>query len=605
MSTNAEPAMVVVDDGHAPALATNTHSDGARLEHRPSLTEALTLRRNLLQSLWTGVRQLPRGRRIVLMIRLAVSFAQIVAYIPILALPGSNRTSPSHEEGRVCIPDSLFKYIVVHIVRLALDIPVELYLCLSPHRTRQGRRAGPEARAAAERSRPLGSEYLDIKVGKISTLLGIASLVIFFVGNAIVYSSTECSRPPAEAVPLFWAALSSLIIVYIFIVEIAVLAFLIVCALPLLIVIMRALGLQHRLPQGELHPETGKIDQSEVDKRAKLVYYTPAEEDEVGQGAEGEVSGQAEPGTPTSQLNSMLEEARQVAAGGDPAAVRPGLGSRRPTQESIQSASEAALGPFGRLTRLIIARRRSSPTTSGRNNHGKSSATPAASSYAATPTAESNHPSSATTNTKSKTSKKGKLKYPLHPLPAHRATCPICLCDFEEPEPDQGPEPEPLRLLECGHVMHRSCVDQWLTTVSGRCPVCQKAVIPEMESKRAETTANANASADARVNQNESLAGVQVAEVPNGQSINEHGETPTAARIESVDAANVSSTTAETTAETTAKTSAAGSAPATTEVEAPVSPSSPLVSGANAVELTQESHELQPITQKHSHASPS
>lgn len=26
--------------------------------------------------------------------------------------------------------------------------------------------------------------------------------------------------------------------------------------------------------------------------------------------------------------------------------------------------------------------------------------------------------------------------------------------------------------------MHRSCVDQWLTTVSGRCPVCQKAVIP-------------------------------------------------------------------------------------------------------------------------------
>ena len=148
-------------------------------------------------------------------------------------------------------------------------------------------------------------------------------------------------------------------------------------------------------------------------------------------------------------------------------------------------------------------------------------------------------------------------------------------------------------------------MDQWLTTVSGRCPVCQKAVIPEMESKRAETTANANASADARVNQNESLAGVQVAEVPNGQSINKHGETPTAARIESVDAANVSSTTAETTAETTAKTSAAVSAPATTEVEAPVSPSSPLVSGANAVELTQESHELQPITQKHSHASPS
>ncbi|KAJ1026869.1 hypothetical protein NDA16_002165 [Ustilago loliicola] len=295
MSTNAEPATAVADGGHAPALGSNNNANGAPLERRPSLTEALILRRNLLQSLWTGIRQLPRGRRIVLMVRLVVSFAQIVAFIPILALPGSNRTSPSHEDGRVCIPDSLFKYIVVHIVRLALDIPVELYLGLSPHRTRQGRRAGPEARAAAERNRPLGSEYLDIKVGKISTLLGIASLVIFFVGNAIVYSSTECSRRPAEAVPLFWAALASLIIVYIFIVEIAVLAFLIICALPLLIVVMRALGLQHRLPQRELHPETGKIDQTEVDKRVKLVYYTPAEKDDeqtqgsADQAAEGAV----------------------------------------------------------------------------------------------------------------------------------------------------------------------------------------------------------------------------------------------------------------------------------------------------------------------------
>lgn len=38
-------------------------------------------------------------------------------------------------------------------------------------------------------------------------------------------------------------------------------------------------------------------------------------------------------------------------------------------------------------------------------------------------------------------------------------------------------EPEPLRLLLCGHVMHKTCVDQWLTAVSGRCPVCQRAVL--------------------------------------------------------------------------------------------------------------------------------
>lgn len=595
MSTNAEPATAVVDGGHAPTLGTTNNANAAPVQRRPSLTEALTLRRNLLQSLWTGIQQLPRGRRIVLMIRLVVSFAQIIAFIPILALPGSNRTSPSHEEGRVCIPDSLFKYIVVHIVRLALDIPVELYLGLSPHRTRQGRRAGPEARAAAERNRPLGSEYLDIKIGKISTLLGIASLVIFFVGNAIVYSSTECSRRPAEAVPLFWAALSSLIIVYIFIVEIAVLAFLIVCALPLLVVIMRALGLQHRLPQRELHPETGKIDQTEVDKRVKLVYYTPAEVDE--EQAPGSVGQPGEETTqsPTSQRNNTLEEARQIAAGEDPASIRPGLGSRRPTQESIQSASQAALGPFSRLTRLIIARRRSQPSTSSRKASASSSAS---TSKPTIPTAESTPP----LNSKTKlSSKKDKLKYPLHPLPAHRATCPICLCDFEEPEPDQEPEPEPLRLLECGHVMHRSCVDQWLTTVSGRCPVCQKAVISEMENARRETNANdndnANANANAGPNATRNVAGEQADGATRAEEANS-----TSARVEETSAVGTSSAAAGTSTEISAVSSAPATAVA--EVEAPASPSTPPAREAHASESVQESHELQPITRSQSHAAP-
>ncbi len=426
------------------------------------------MRRNLLQSLWIGVRQLPRGRRIVLLIRICVSLAQIVAFIPILSLPGSHRISPSHEDGRVCNPDSLFKYLVVHMVRLALDIPVELYLGLSPHRTRQGRRAGPEARAIAERDRPLGSEYLDVKVGKISTLLGIASLVIFFVGNAIVYSSTECSRKPAEAVPLFWSALASLVVVYIFIVEIAVLAFLIVCALPLLIVIMRALGLNHRLPQRELHPETGKIDQQEVDKRVKLVYYTPAEADDGNQ--------------PVDQISA--QEASTPGEGADATSAlqpsRAGMGSRQATQDSLASASHPVLGRLSRLTRLIVARRRSGPSANGESSKTAASIPATATS---TPAAESRSaaPPGATSG------QRPGLKYPLHPLPAHRATCPICLCDFEEPEAGQEPEPEPLRLLACGHVMHRSCVDQWLTTVSGRCPVCQKAVIPDADEEAAPT----------------------------------------------------------------------------------------------------------------------
>ena len=469
MSTNAESSTAA---GHALATANNAVSanTGANTQinthtqmDRPSLTEALTLRRNLLQSLWIGIRQLPRGRRIVLMIRICISLAQIVAFIPVLALPGSQRVSPSHETGRVCNPDSLFKYLVVHMVRLALDIPVELYLGLSPHRTRRGRRAGPEARAIAERDRPLGSEYLDVKVGKISTLLGIASLVIFFVGNAIVYSSTECSQKPAEAVPLFWAALASLIVVYIFILEIAVLAFLIVCALPLLIMVMRGLGLTHRLPQRELHPETGKIQQNEVDRLVRLVYYTPEEA--------------------TERVEAEAKDAATQQDGGgedEVMATRPELGSRRPTQETVQSASQATFGRLTRLARILVARQRSG---THRRKEAAPSSNLAPSAPSSTPQAES---ATIPTGTQPKPPKRGKLKYPLHPLPAHRATCPICLCDFEEPQPDQQPEPEPLRLLDCGHVMHRGCVDQWLTTVSGRCPVCQRAVIPEVGEEREE-----------------------------------------------------------------------------------------------------------------------
>ncbi|KAJ7346628.1 hypothetical protein DFH08DRAFT_700878 [Mycena albidolilacea] len=112
--------------------------------------------------------------------------------------------------------------------------------------------------------------------------------------------------------------------------------------------------------------------------------------------------------------------------------------------------------------------------------------------------------------------------YPFVILEGNRAACAVCLMDFEEPkriaglEPAAAPSAEesesveesesapsaiqevpvesdsdaenqlkledagegavPLRLLACGHVFHKTCLDPWLTDVSGRCPVCQKAV---------------------------------------------------------------------------------------------------------------------------------
>ncbi|KAK7045607.1 hypothetical protein VNI00_007440 [Paramarasmius palmivorus] len=118
--------------------------------------------------------------------------------------------------------------------------------------------------------------------------------------------------------------------------------------------------------------------------------------------------------------------------------------------------------------------------------------------------------------------------YPFVILDNNRAACAICLMDFEEPKRVKQPHPQngnatedslvqqkpkpdnvtvqnqaiteeeresgdseadddlkltdagegaqPLRLLTCGHVFHKTCLDPWLTDVSGRCPVCQRPV---------------------------------------------------------------------------------------------------------------------------------
>ncbi|KAJ3815890.1 hypothetical protein F5876DRAFT_85516 [Lentinula aff. lateritia] len=116
--------------------------------------------------------------------------------------------------------------------------------------------------------------------------------------------------------------------------------------------------------------------------------------------------------------------------------------------------------------------------------------------------------------------------YPYVVLDDNRAACAICLLDFEEPtrihpvgeeqskvvetEPkggsveveiiseeeresnelrltDVGEGAQPLRLLKCGHVFHKTCLDPWLTDVSGRCPVCQRQVeLPGPEKKKKE-----------------------------------------------------------------------------------------------------------------------
>ncbi|KAI0766322.1 hypothetical protein BD413DRAFT_569992 [Trametes elegans] len=129
--------------------------------------------------------------------------------------------------------------------------------------------------------------------------------------------------------------------------------------------------------------------------------------------------------------------------------------------------------------------------------------------------------------------------YPFVRLPENKATCMICLCEFEEPrklskpppspdadsevhemsvlpplslarggetgsieevqveapratdaqtvqmaDAESGDAPQPLRLLNCGHAYHKECIDPWLTQKSGRCPYCQARVeIPSVQTR--------------------------------------------------------------------------------------------------------------------------
>lgn len=267
-------------------------------------------------------------------------------------------------------------------------------------------------------------------------------------------------------------------VTYLLIIFFVLLLLMVVFFLPLLLAGMRAVGLGHRIPQPRIRPSTAKIPQNEVEKVTKLVYYLPEEvvaapskprssldDLRVGEG-EASIPGTSQDTTEASGV--MLPPSRPPT----PAARRSEEQSTsstepsKPTVTLTEEPAQLAGAGWKRFAGAVLPRRRrkvaAATTTKG-----------AASEAAGT----------------------NQLKYPLLRIPAHRATCPICLCDFEppdlttaspattdEPNDEQAAppaEPEVLRLLPCGHVLHASCVDQWLTTVSARCPVCQRKLVVE------------------------------------------------------------------------------------------------------------------------------
>ncbi|KDN47327.1 hypothetical protein K437DRAFT_223154 [Tilletiaria anomala UBC 951] len=461
-------------DAGASSNATAATGTGAGAERGAAVAElddAAAVRRNLLLGVWASYAHLTRGRKLMFFFRLGLALAQVAVSIVILALPTSLGDSFAADRSGInggagggdptCDPEPLFAWLFLHMLRVTVALPLDVYLGLSPHRTSRARRPNAQGLEERERARTFGSLLLDRKISKISDLINIVHLVLFIVGNHIVYSNTECSRAPADSVPLFWTSFSMLCITYLIILEILLLVFAIVFFLPCVMFAMRALGLGERL-QGK-QPPTSKVPQKVADA-VKLVYYTP---EEVVKETE-----QATDGAAISAEAADNERPPASSGAEDLSTVSSGAADDR-EWEKTAPASKRRVG--GGLVRLFRVRRHSarhfqraditrSSSSCSDNNPSRVDASAGMCAAAAAVVPSKKTP---------------KLKYPLHALPAHRATCPICLCDFERPEETlarEGMEPEPLRLLDCGHTFHKSCVDEWLTTVSGRCPVCQKPI---------------------------------------------------------------------------------------------------------------------------------
>ncbi|KAK4055537.1 hypothetical protein OIV83_000083 [Microbotryomycetes sp. JL201] len=253
-----------------------------------------------------------------------------------------------------------------------------------------------------------------IRLGlQLPDLLGLFGLVLFFLGNIWYFSSETCS---ATANLLHKAGLAALIIAWIYAAESILLLIAIVFFLPVLLVTMRMTG------YGTRH-EIGPMTKEQIEQLPLGIYVGELPETSTQEHAVGE----------------DLNVPKEIKANASVVQVE--------TASSITASNSAADSPKAKKRRWW--RLWSSAPASGK-----------ASGTVADPSLSG-----------------------LVPLPAgmrplrlsqSQASCSICLCDYEAPPLLTDPnarewQPEPLRILPCGHAFHAPCLESWLV-VSGRKP---------------------------------------------------------------------------------------------------------------------------------------
>lgn len=471
--------------------------------------QRLSLAGRILVFFGYGRNNKARKELVSLISSLVVDISQIIAIITLLTI-STHRRSPtisSENEWDAC-GKPLGTWDALWVVRLALDIWLSIWRW-SRERTKRiqdenngnvpndaethprnrpspttpsGRPQGVSSQrnttASTEGQSPNAPTPYPRIYARLSLMGSTFTLVWFVLVQILLFSSANTCRRSSPH--LWWLTFGVLSMMYVMILEVVLVAILVFVVGPILFlfwsILLLCLGRHPSQNPHHFTPDIGQVPRAIVDK-LPLVIYIPPPPDQP-----------SKPVTLPSDLHSYPPKS--------PA-------SRR--------------FPF-----LPFRRRTASPGNPVKLGSTKEKK-------------RSNRPSTWEDNWV-------KGEYPFVQLDSHRASCAICLLDFQEPRrvssgppgsdvpkapvenqateapetqeeadgehegditeqaatpttppatpitpatptgdlalrlQDAGQGAQPLRLLKCGHVFHKTCVDPWLLDVSGRCPVCQRPV---------------------------------------------------------------------------------------------------------------------------------
>ncbi|KIL66189.1 hypothetical protein M378DRAFT_75405 [Amanita muscaria Koide BX008] len=299
---------------------------------------------------------------------------------------------------------------------------------------------------------------------RLTLFSSLLTLSWFLVAHILEYTSINTCRRTSPH--LWWLMFGILSIMYLMVLEVVVLGVFVFIVGPILYLlwnlVLIAMGRHPLQNPGMISPEIGKLSRTVVD-RIPLVMYIPP---------------------PPTGLDPME-------------LTKPEVIYSYPPQQPLGKAPSK---PRFRFFRRLSSKERKTDASDSSNQKLESESEPKGLGDW-----EDNWEQS---------------ELPFVILEDNRAACAICLNDFEAPRrkavqtyqenetksissdhgvadtiaeeerdsalklEDAGEGAQPLRLLKCGHVFHKTCLDPWLTNVSGRCPVCQKAVELPIEKKK-------------------------------------------------------------------------------------------------------------------------